>query len=118
MSESSHHGSADHPHSAPEDPQKRRDRSELNRIAALKRWGHSDGVAGTAPARDAFLSRFETEADPDGTLTAEERSIRAQRLRRAHMRELALQSAQTRRAKAKSKPTEGDVLQTEAEEGE
>jgi hypothetical protein len=113
MSESSHDIGADDPPSTPESWQKRRDRSELNRIAALKRWGRSDGVAGTAPARDAFLSGFKLEAGPEGTPA--ERSIRAQRLLRAHMRELALKSARARRASGKSKSTRDAVLQAEEE---
>jgi len=103
--EFSHDSSVNDPPSVPENWQKRRDRSELNRIAALKRWGRSDGVAGTAPARDAFLNGFKLEAGPDGT--PEERSIRAQRLLRAHMLELALKSARARRASSKSKSAPG-----------
>jgi len=94
----SHSNSADDSVGDPAVAQRQRDRSEQNRISALKRWGRSNGSAGTAPARRAWLGRFEREADPDGTLTAEERSIRAQRLRRAYMRELALKSARARRA--------------------
>lgn len=89
----------------PEDLTRARERSEQSRIAALKRWGRSDGVAGTAPAREAFLSKFEVAADPDGTLPVAERSLRAQRLRRAHMRELALRSARARRTRTKTNET-------------
>ena len=76
-------------------------RSQRARIAALKRWGHANGTDGTSAARSQFLSRFEREADPDGTLPEEERAIRAARLKSAHFRELALRSTQARRTKSK-----------------
>jgi hypothetical protein len=50
----------------------------------------------TTPARAAFLDRFEREADPDGTLPAEERARRAGHLRKAYFTRLALKSAQAR----------------------
>lgn len=98
LSKSSQFHSAEQVHRPPEsDLLKARELSEQNRIAALKRWGRSDGVAGTEPARKAWLAKFELEADPDSVLTPEERSVRAKRLRRAYMRELALKSARARR---------------------
>jgi hypothetical protein len=75
-------------------------RSQQARIAALKRWGHADGD--TSAAREKFMSRFETEADPDGTLPPEERAIRAARLKSAYFRELAIQSTKGRRAKSRN----------------
>jgi hypothetical protein len=54
----------------------------------------------TAPARAAFRSKFEREADPDGTLPPDERARRADCLRRAHMQRLALRGVQARRARA------------------
>jgi hypothetical protein len=74
-------------------------RSQQARIAALKRWGHAD--SDTSAAREKFMSRFETEADPDGTLPPEKRAIRAARLKSAYFRELAIQSTKARRAKSK-----------------
>jgi hypothetical protein len=69
--------------------------SNTARAAALRRWAKADGRKGTQAARNAFLRRFEAEADPDGDLPAAERRKRAGRLLRAHMADLA----------AKRKPT-------------
>ncbi|WP_198152868.1 hypothetical protein [Pseudofrankia sp. DC12] len=69
-------------------------------IAANARLAKEDPVQVTAPARAAFLGKFEREADPDGTLPPEERARRADCLRRAHMQRLALRSVQARRARA------------------
>lgn len=51
------------------------------------------------PAHRAFRARFERLVDPDGRLTEAERTIRADRARRAHMLSLAAKSAATRRAR-------------------
>lgn len=80
--------------------QRARYRSQVARIAALKRWGHANGGGGTSAARSEFLSRFEREADPDHSLSLEERAIRVARLRSAYFRTLALQSAKARRSKS------------------
>ena len=66
MSESSHLSSANGLPDVASAPPSHGDRSELNRIAALRRWGRSDGVIGTEPARKAFLSRFEWKLTPTG----------------------------------------------------
>jgi hypothetical protein len=68
------------------------------RIAAhtLHARGGTSTTAGTA----AFLSKFEREADPDGSLSPEERTRRADHLRRAHMSRLALASAKARRKRS------------------
>lgn len=76
------------------------ERSLRARIAAHARWAVDDPVAGTAAARQAFLDRFEREADPDGTLTPDERARRAAHLRRAYFSRLALKSAKARRKSA------------------
>jgi hypothetical protein len=52
----------------------------------------------TQSARDAFLRRFLEQVD--ATLPEPERLRRAEHLRRAHMAELALRSAQARRRRA------------------
>ena len=59
-----------------------------------------DPAAHTAPARRAFLKRFEREADPDGVLDAAERARRAGHLRKAYFLKLAMKSAQARQRKA------------------
>lgn len=65
------------------------------RLGAYTRWAKtSDRSAATAPAREAaakaLQARFEREVDPDGTLAAAERAIRAESARRAHYARLAL----------------------------
>ena len=57
----------------------------------------TDPTAHTAPARAAFLDRFEREVDPDGVLVPEERSRRAAHARKAYFTGLALKSSQARR---------------------
>ena len=69
-------------------------------IAVNARLATEDPVKMTAPARRAFLGKFEREADPNGTLPPEERARRADHLRRAHMQRLALRAVQARRARA------------------
>jgi hypothetical protein len=58
--------------------------------------GIADPVAHTAPARAAFLSRFEREVDPEGELEPRERARRAEHARKAYFTRLALASAHAR----------------------
>lgn len=58
----------------------------------------ADPVAHTAPARRAFMDRFEREVDPAGELPIEERQRRAEHARKAYFLRLALASAKARRA--------------------
>jgi hypothetical protein len=61
------------------------------RVAALVRWSAvADPTAETAPARSAFLGKFEAEVDPDGKLPDAERTRRALIARRAYMARLSL----------------------------
>lgn len=77
------------------------ERSQHARAAQLIRWAHTeDWAAATAPARAAFLSRFERQVDPDGRLAPEVRARRAEAARRAYFIRLSLKGAQARRAKA------------------
>lgn len=72
--------------------------SALAAAAADDRWAREpDRTAATAPARQAFLSRFEQEVDPNGELNPQERARRAANARRAYFRRLAVKSAQARR---------------------
>ncbi len=57
----------------------------------------TDPSAHTAPARQAFLERFEHEVDPDGTLPPADRARRAEHARKAYFTRLALASAKARR---------------------
>lgn len=56
----------------------------------------ADPTAHTAPARKAFLDRFERQADPDGTLAPAERARRAEHLKKAYFLNLAAKSAKAR----------------------
>jgi hypothetical protein len=61
--------------------------------------GIPDAAAHTAPARAAFLGRFEREVDPDGALDQRERARRAEHARKAYFLRLALASAHARSAR-------------------
>lgn len=78
-------------------------RSLLAKIASHESWAKTDDrSARTAPARAAFLDRFERQVDPDGTLDPAERAKRAKHARTAHFHRLALRSAEARRARKAS----------------
>lgn len=73
------------------------------KLAAHTSWANTaDRAARTAPARAALDARFEAQVDPDGVLTAAERSRRAANARQAYYAALALRSAQARRARSAS----------------
>lgn len=73
------------------------ERALVARIAACERWAHvDDRVSATAKARQAFMDRFEREADPEGTLQPDERARRGALLKRAHFARLALKSGRKR----------------------
>jgi hypothetical protein len=59
----------------------------------------TDETAHTAPARKAFLDRFERQVDPDGTLKPTERARRAEHAKKAYFARLALKSARSRAAR-------------------
>lgn len=68
------------------------------RVAAHSRWAATaDPTAATAPARKAFLDRFERQVDPEGVLAPAERARRAEHARKAYFTRLALKSSQARR---------------------
>lgn len=74
------------------------------RVAANISWAKtSDPSARTAAARQAMLSKFERDVDPDGTMDPVERARRAAALRKAHFTRMAYKSA---RARAKRKQGE------------
>lgn len=64
-------------------------RSQRARLAAHSRWSQCDRSAGTQPARDAFMARFEREVDPERVLSPDERARRATSARRAYFQRLA-----------------------------
>lgn len=47
-----------------------------------------------------MLAKFEAQVDPDGSLSPEERHLRAENARKAHFARLALKSARSRRKAA------------------
>lgn len=74
------------------------ERSLAASIAAHEKWAQvDDPTEATRPAREAFLARFERQADPDNKLSLEERRRRAQHLKSAHFKRMALLSARARR---------------------
>ena len=76
-------------------------RSQIAKVAAHTSWAMTeDRSARTQPARDALMAKFETQVDPDGRLSPEERAVRAESARRAHFQKLALASAKARRKRA------------------
>ena len=75
----------------------------IARIASAERWGRTgDRSAATEPARAGLRSRFEREANPDGTLPPAEVAQRADHLMRAHMLRMSLKAAQARRRSTES----------------
>lgn len=76
----------------------RSERITRAKLAAYTSWANTaDRSARTAPARRAYLKRFERMVDPDGILDPVERVERAKQAMRAHMTRAALRSAQSRR---------------------
>ena len=69
------------------------------RIGGLTAWARNDPATMVGPAHRGFRRRFENLVDPEGRLTPQEREIRADRARRAHMLTLAARSAEVRRSK-------------------
>lgn len=81
----------------------REQRQNASQIALAHRWAmEKDPTQATAPARSAFLAKFERQVDPDGVLDDAERARRAKRLLSAHMRQLAIKSRKTRAAAKKT----------------
>lgn len=78
-------------------------RTLRGRIGAHTAHSRNAGLAITAKARKTFLDQFETQVDPAGELTPEERSRRAQHALSAHMARLALERHQAAR-KRKASP--------------
>jgi len=80
------------------------DASQIARLAAYLRWiACEDRTAATAAARAAFAASFFRQVDPEGKLPPAERAKRAELAKRAYYRQLALKSAQARRARAAAK---------------
>jgi hypothetical protein len=78
--------------------------SRRGRIGAHVTHSRHDARELTAPAREAFLSKFEQEVDPSGELSLEERQRRASHARRGYFAKLARMSALARRKLEPSRP--------------
>lgn len=76
--------------------------SRRGRIGAHRLHALYDSAALTAPARAAFLAKFEAEVDPEGVLPDEERRRRAEHARKAHFARLARLSAIARAGRKKN----------------
>jgi hypothetical protein len=77
-------------------------RTLRGQVAALERWARTpqaEREAGARRGQAGLLARFEREIDPHGTLPPAERARQAERLRKAHMKRLALASSRARAAK-------------------
>lgn len=73
------------------------------RKGAHRSWARTADRSGrTAPAREAFMARFEREVDPDGTLDPAERARRAENARKAYFADLSLKAAKARRRNRRS----------------
>jgi hypothetical protein len=70
------------------------------RVGAYTKWANTaDRSEATAPARSAFLRRFEKQVDPQGLLGEVERARRAQFAMRAYMADLSRRRTTTRRSR-------------------
>ncbi len=83
------------------------------RIGAYARLSKYDSADLTAPARAAFLDKFEQAVDPDGILPPQERQRRATYARKAHFIRLARLSAAARSKKPRASPTTAPELSDE-----
>ena len=79
------------------DPQ---DMALRGRIGAYRLHATHDAKETTKPARAAFMTRFETEVDPDGVLSLENRSRRAESAKKGYFAQLARKSVKARRQRA------------------
>lgn len=77
-------------------------RSENGFIGAMRQWSQTpDRAAHTAPARAAFMAKFEREVDPDGIYDSKTRAEMAEYRIKEHFARLAkLKAAKARAAKA------------------
>ncbi len=89
-------------------------RSLQGRIGAYAMHSRNDSRVVTAPARAAFLARFEDEVDPDRELPEAERLRRATMARKAYFARLAYQSS-VARAKKKGVTSAKRVTPQEAD---
>ena len=80
------------------------------RLGAHVAHSRNDPQDMTKAARQAFMSTFERQADPDCTLTDDERIRRATHLRKAHFTRMAMKSAETRANRANRRRSTSEVI--------
>jgi hypothetical protein len=90
------------------DEAERASRALRGRIGAYRLHATHDPRETTEAARRAFWSSFEREVDPDGLLSPQERTRRADHARAAHFARLAYLSARARAARPKRR--RGDAM--------
>lgn len=76
-----------------------RKKSLAQRIAAYARHAKANGTEATAPARAAFIGKWEQVVDPDRRLAPDDRARRAHAALREHMLRLSLRSRQQRQGR-------------------
>ncbi len=79
---------------------------------------HAQGGTSTGAGTAAFLSRFERQVDPDGTLAPEERAKRATYARKAYFSRLALRSSIARTKKARPDRDSGRAVEAGDDDAE
>jgi hypothetical protein len=79
------------------------------RIGGLSLHAQVDSREHLAPARAAFMARFDREVDPDGVLPAAERARRAELARKVYFTRLALKSSRAR-SKRKAGGRNGNAM--------
>lgn len=85
----------------------KQDLAQRGRIGAYRLHATHDSREITKPARRAFLARFESEVDPNGTLSPAERARRAEMAKKAYFTRLAYLSAKARRRGTARRPNGG-----------
>jgi hypothetical protein len=84
------------------------ERAMIAQIAARSRWAKTPDRSGaTSKARSSLRTKFEREADPDGTLSPAEREYRVEQLMKAHMLRMTLKAKQARRAAREARDVSG-----------
>lgn len=81
----------------PNDLTPRQRSQQAQRAAEYSHTRPGDPAERTAPARAAFMSRFERQVDPEGKLHPKERKRLAAHAKKAHFQGLALKSSLARR---------------------
>lgn len=92
------------------------ERTLVAQVAAHSKWAKTaDRAAATAPARQAYLERFERQVDPDGRLDPETRAQLAESAKKAYFARLALKSAKARRLRRDANKMRRQADQIEGE---